>query len=727
MGVPSMLSRQRGLSLSSTVTVCSAIVSRSLKKGQAGRAHACVPARSSFPTPGQRKTPSATPVAPSLPRTEEGEVRSPCRPSSARGKGSFCRAASCESAALLCRSGKTPSGARGRSALSPDHRLLPFRSVRLVSSLPDRANGRVTDREERVSRAYRAGFSTVSEASPTSKEAARAASSACAEPSNAPGCQQDGAAGRAALPEALEANSLVPAEMGSGSENTGEGVTASPDDFARNPDEIVAALDKYIVGQDAAKRSLAISLRDRWRRQNVKDEKLRREIAPNNLLLIGPSGCGKTELAKRLASFAGAPFVKVAATRFTEVGFVGDDTSSIVHYLAQQAYADEKERMKKVIFKEAASRARQEVARALREQGAMSDSVEVITAMIKDGRLDEVEVEVDESLLQKHPEGPQDPLSALFSSLGKAMSSQRGNPFAPPGGFPGGPSPAAFGLPTPVAPFAPAAGGGRNGRGRGGSIPGISFSVPIGLFGGNNQKHEAEQRKKVKVKKAIAAMTEHFANEMTDTEDVQERAREAAENRGIVFIDEFDKLVEERSGSDNSAFRSKRVGVQRELLTLIEGTSVPTQLGVINTDHVLFIASGSFLACKPSDIIPELQGRLPVRSDLKPLTEENFVQILTETQYNLLDQQSALLATEGVKLTFEESGIREIARISHHLNTVNANVGARRLKTVLAKVLEDTKFEAHTRRGSEVVVTKEMVEERLRPLMEQADLCKYIL
>ncbi|ESS29682.1 putative ATP-dependent hsl protease ATP-binding subunit hslU [Toxoplasma gondii VEG] len=499
------------------------------------------------------------------------------------------------------------------------------------------------------------------------------------------------------------------------------------DDFTKDPDEIVAALDKYIVGQDTAKKSLAIALRDRWRRQQVKDEKLRREIAPNNLLLIGPSGCGKTELAKRLAAFAGAPFVKVAATRFTEVGFVGDDTSSIVHYLAQQAYTDEKERVKKLIHGEAAGRARQEVARALRAQGAMNDSEDVIAAMIKDGRLDDVEVEIDENLLQRHPEGPQDPLSALFSSLGKAMNSQRGGPLAPVGvGVPGPVSPEAFGLPAAPVPFVPPAGG-RNKWNRGGAIPGLSFSFPIGIFGGGGQKGEVPQKKKVTVKQAIAAVTEHFANEMTDTETVQERARDAAENRGIVFIDEFDKLVEERSGSDSSAFRSKRVGVQRELLTLIEGTSVQTQIGVINTDHVLFIASGSFLACKPSDIIPELQGRLPIRCDLKPLTEENFVQILTETEYNLLDQQTALLATEGVKLIFEESGVREIARTSHHLNTMNANVGARRLKTVLAKVLEQTKFEAHKRQGSEVRVTKEMVEERLRPLMEQADLCKYIL
>lgn len=566
--------------------------------------------------------------------------------------------------------------------------------------------------------------------SPGTSSPAGAAPGVPVAPTQEAGQPQQGYPG---LPSSAE---TLPNAGQSSEQDTAPSTTASSlsesvtqfDDFTKDPDEIVAALDKYIVGQDAAKKSLAIALRDRWRRQQVKDEKLRQEIAPNNLLLIGPSGCGKTELAKRLAAFAGAPFVKVAATRFTEVGFVGDDTSSIVHYLAQQAYADEKERMKKVIQGEAANRARQEVARALREQGAMNDSKEVIEAMIKEGRLDDVQVEIDETLLQRHPEGPQDPLSALFSSLGKAMNSQRGNPFTPVGiGVPGSVPPDAFGLPTSPVPFVPPAGGRSSRWNRGGAIPGVSFSLPLGIFGGNSQKGETPQKKKVTVKQAMAAITEHFANEMTDTEAVQERARDAAENRGIVFIDEFDKLVEERSGSDSSAFRSKRVGVQRELLTLIEGTSVQTQIGVVNTDHVLFIASGSFLAGKPSDIIPELQGRLPIRCDLKPLTEENFVQILTETEYNLLDQQTALLATEGVKLTFEESGIREIARISHHLNTMNANVGARRLKTVLAKVLEQTKFEAHKRQGSEVFVTKEMVRERLQPLMEQADLCKYIL
>ncbi|KAF8821654.1 putative ATP-dependent hsl protease ATP-binding subunit hslU [Cardiosporidium cionae] len=460
------------------------------------------------------------------------------------------------------------------------------------------------------------------------------------------------------------------------------------------PQTIVEELDKHIIGQDEAKRSLAVALRDRWRRWRIQDSQLRSEITPNNILLIGPSGCGKTELAKRLAAFAAAPFVKVVATKYTEVGFVGDDTHSMVHDLAEQALEDERKQQRKKVELDARNKAYIYLSSCIRRLEAFKDWEEsFILEHLKIGRLDELEVEVDADLVKKE-EPPSNPIANLINSLDG--SGRSGNSRIQP-----------LGMTISAVPY------------------GDFSSIMNTMLGGGKKKNSKDIHYRcITIKEALPLLEETFANQMINNEDVYEAARLAAEQRGIIFIDEFDKIVDPKEGSE---FRSKRRGVQKELLSLIEGTTVSTKIGRVSTDHVLFVASGSFNLTKPSEIMPELLGRLPIRCELKPLTEEDLALILTDTRFNLLMQQQALLQTEAVKLEFAEGVVEEIAHIAYRLNTLSANVGARRLKTVLAKILEDIKFDAPKNAGKTIVITPSLVKSQLTPLLQQADLSKYIL
>jgi len=477
----------------------------------------------------------------------------------------------------------------------------------------------------------------------------------------------------------------------------------APKDFNRTPDEIVAELNKHIIAQDDAKRSLAIALRDRWRRQSLQNDDLRKEVTPNNILLIGPSGCGKTELAKRLAAFAGAPFVKVVATRYTEVGFVGDDTVSMVHELAEQSYMDEKRRMKDLVMDQAKTRAKNELIKAIMKNPLSDTWTEsLISEYLDDGRLNEMEVELDAELLTRD-EPQKSPLADIFGNMAGGPGGGMG------GGRPGGISAVPIGVSV-----------------QGPNASDINSKLED-LFGTGGRKSKKKgEKKKVKVAEARPLLEDHYANELINEEDLTENARVAAEQRGIIFIDEFDKLITDKQENEGG-YKGKRKGVQKELLTLMEGTTVSTKIGRLRTDHVLFVASGAFTQSKPTDIMPELQGRLPIRCELKPLTEADFIKILKETRYNLLMQQEALLATEGVSLKFSDDGINEIAKIAHTLNTETANVGARRLKTVMAKLLEDLKFDAHKMTGKTVEVTADMVKEKLATMTKQSDLSKYII
>lgn len=478
------------------------------------------------------------------------------------------------------------------------------------------------------------------------------------------------------------------------------------------PEELVAALDQYIIGQTDAKRSLAIALRDRWRRQQLRDPDLRAETTPNNLLLMGPSGCGKTELARRIAHFTQAPFVKEVATKYTEVGFVGDDTHSMVNDLAEQAYADEKRRHRIEAAKEGRRCAENHIADVLCKSSNYQDvDRETLLKEIQSGRLNAVTVELDADMLTVTGDRPANPIQQLFDSIGGVAVPGR------PNGMGVG-IPAIAAMPVGVTwtkagpPPDPTA-----------LLKQLGFPATLGEQ--NEDTSHAKPRRTISIEEALPLLEEHFCSHMIDEDVVINAARQAAENRGIIFIDEFDKLVETKEGSE---FRSKRRGVQKELLSLMDGTYVnTTRLGRISTEFILFVASGSFLSSKPSDVMPELQGRLPIRSELKPLDAHDFLRILTETKHNLLKQQIALLEVEQIALSFTPAAIERIALIAYELNTVSANIGARRLKTVISKVLEDIKFYVQRYKGQQVVVDETLVDERLKVLREGADLTKYII
>ncbi len=438
------------------------------------------------------------------------------------------------------------------------------------------------------------------------------------------------------------------------------------------PKEIVHELDKHIVGQAAAKRAVAVALRNRWRRQQV-EEPLRQEITPKNILMIGPTGVGKTEIARRLARLANAPFIKIEATKFTEVGYVGRDVDTIIRDLMETAVKQMREQATAKVQFRAEEAAEDRVLDALlpparsvgfnepeppREDGAARQR---FRKMLREGALDDKEIEVE--------------LAAMSPSM---------EIFTPPG------------------------------------MEDLSQQLQ-GMFANLGQNRR--QTRKLKVREAMKLLTEEEAGRLINDEETKQQALEAVEQNGIVFLDEIDKIAtrSEAHGSDVS-----RQGVQRDLLPLIEGTTVSTKYGMVKTDHILFIASGAFHLSKPSDLIPELQGRLPIRVELSALSVGDFEQILTSTDACLTRQYEALLATEGVALTFTEDGIRRIAEIAFEVNERTENIGARRLHTVMEKLLEDISFDAGNVTG-EHRIDADAVTTRLAALAAREDLARYVL
>jgi len=426
------------------------------------------------------------------------------------------------------------------------------------------------------------------------------------------------------------------------------------------PKTIVAALDEHIIGQTDAKRAVAVALRNRWRRQQLGPE-LRDEVTPKNILMIGPTGCGKTEISRRLAKLADAPFVKVEATKFTEVGYVGRDVEQIARDLVEEAVRLEKERRRERVRTAAEEGAMDRLLDALTGKGSSEATRASFRQRFADGSLNDAEVEIEVA------EAP-------------AM------PFDLPGG---------------------------------GGMGMINLSEMMSkAMGGASKK-----RRKLKVPAAFEKLVEEEADKRLDQDDVNRVALADAEANGIVFLDEIDKIAV----SDVRGGSVSREGVQRDLLPLIEGTTVTTKYGPLKTDHILFIASGAFHVAKPADLLPELQGRLPIRVELKALTEEDFVRILTDTRASLTEQYRALLQTEEVRVDFADDGIRALARIAAEVNEAVENIGARRLQTVMEKLLETVSFEAEDRRGESLSVDAAFVEQQLSSIARDTDLSRYVL
>ncbi|MGE4063927.1 MAG: ATP-dependent protease ATPase subunit HslU [Rhodospirillaceae bacterium] len=432
-----------------------------------------------------------------------------------------------------------------------------------------------------------------------------------------------------------------------------------------SPREIVSELDRYIIGQAEAKRAVAVALRNRWRRQQL-PAGLREEVLPKNILMVGPTGVGKTEIARRLAKLANAPFLKVEATKFTEVGYVGRDVESIVRDLTEIAINMTRERLRKEVTAKAELAAEERVLDALVGENSSPETRQKFRKMLREGELNAREIEVN-----------------IQESAGASM-------------------------PTIDIPGMPGAQMGM-----------VNLSEMLGgMFGGRTRP------RKMTVAQSYEVLMREESDKLLNQESLVREAISLVENDGIVFLDEIDKITgrEEARGADVS-----REGVQRDLLPLIEGTTVSTKHGPVKTDHILFVASGAFHLAKPSDLLPELQGRLPIRVELKALTRDDFIRILTETEASLIKQYKALLGTENVTLEFGDDAIAAIADLAAEINTSVENIGARRLHTVLEKLLEDISFTATDRSGETFTVTADYVRSQVGELAKKGDLSRFIL
>ena len=442
-----------------------------------------------------------------------------------------------------------------------------------------------------------------------------------------------------------------------------ESVEQGPNVTSLSPREIVSELDRYVIGQNQAKRAVAIALRNRWRRQALTNE-MKDEVLPKNILMIGPTGVGKTEISRRLSKLAEAPFIKVEATRFTEVGYVGRDVEQIIRDLLEIAIAMEKVKKRKEVFTKAQQAAEERVLEAMVGNKASIATRESFRKRLRNGDLDKNEIEIDVH------DGPS--------------------------------------IPSFEIPGMPGA-----------NIGMVNIGEMLGKTMGNKPK-----KKKMTVKESHEILIAEESDKLIEQDKIVKSAKVSTENNGIVFLDEIDKVSarSDRIGGDVS-----REGVQRDLLPLIEGTTVSTKYGTIKTDHILFIASGAFQLAKPSDLLPELQGRLPIRVELNALTSEDFKKILREPDNSLIKQYKALLKTEKINLEFTDDGIETIAELATEVNSSVENIGARRLHTIIEKVLDEISFTATDRSGEKIIIDKKYVQKNLGELVKDTDLSKFIL